>query len=356
MKQYFENMLEKIIFSTEQYSDVSSDCFTTTNITHYPEYLYKYRSCNKDFNFQMLEDEYLWADIPANFVDPSDSLVNLKLKSELPIIQKWLWEHLGELLYYSIPPKGMPPHKNGQTLKNYISAQGKFTDSVGRYNAQRAKSVMLLETKKFQPNQRKEIQKVYEKFESPEFETQMQKAIENTLTNVVNSLRNKNLVCSLTARKDNKKMWEEYADKYEGFVIEYNIAKATPQSDKCSLLSNIFPVTYYKRFPKVPLLPFIEQAFYKDLYGKSKNITPTLKCLYKQPLCKQYDYRAEEEWRILATKNKIPFPFLSAVYAGYKISDNNLNKLKAICINKSIALYKQSFNSFDGNMIFDKIV
>ena len=67
-------------------------------------------------------------------------------------------------------------------------------------------------------------------------------------------------------------MWEEYADKYAGFVIEYDLALATEQPNASSALARTFPVTYYKRLPKVPLLPFIERSFYKDLYGKDIDV------------------------------------------------------------------------------------
>ena len=85
VKQYFKDRINKMISSTE--TDIS---FTEDDLKHYPRYLYKYRDCKQDYNFQMIEEEYLWADIPASFYDPYDALVNLKLKSELPYIQKML--------------------------------------------------------------------------------------------------------------------------------------------------------------------------------------------------------------------------------------------------------------------------
>ena len=351
VNQYFENQLTALLTNTGHFSEIS-----TEKQMHYPAHLYKYRTCDNGFNFVMIEHEYLWADIPTNFSDPFDSLVNLQLTSELPKIQKWLFSHLGELLYYSIPPKGMPPHKNGQRLSNYIKAQEKFTDKSGRYNAQKAKTVMLLETKKLNPTQRQKTQKMFAKFASPAFESELGCAIKAHLENVVNSLRSENLVCCLTKRKDNLKMWEDYANKYSGFVIEYDIAKAIKNSDCAAVLASTFPVTYYKRLPKVPLLPFIQKSFEKELYCKDLDISEAERQLFKQLLIKKYDYRVEEEWRIISSVNRIPFPCISAIYTGQKIAENNLQKLIAICKKKNITLYRQKINSFRETVDFQIIV
>lgn len=351
MKQYFEKQLDEMVLSDVQARPYMG-CFSGESLKHYPTHLYKYRDCNKSHNFAMIEEGYLWADIPANFYDPFDSLVNHKLRSELPSIQKWLYQRLGEILYYCIPPKGMQAHKKGQTLQAYIQAQNKFTDSTGRYNAKKARKVMIVETKKMHPINQREIQRVYDKFESPEFEQKMQGSIRDIFMKVVNTLRERNLVCCLTRRKDNQKMWEEYADKYTGFVIEYDLSKAAEQDDATKVLARTFPVTYYKRLPKVPMLPFIERAFNRDLYGRETNVFDAAKKLHKQLLVKKEEYCSEEEWRILAVTQRIEFPLISAVYMGYKIADEHAQRLTEICAQKNIPLYKQEFNPFTGTMDF----
>lgn len=354
MKQYFDNQLNKMVEADVQ-SRPYTGSFSVESLKHYPEYLYKYRDCNKEHNFTMIEEGYLWADNPANFYDPFDSLVNHKLKSELSAIQKWLFQRLGEILYYSIPPKGMQPHKNGQSLQSYQEAQKRFMDSAGRYSAKKAQRIMIAETKKLPHNNQKRIQKVYNEFESPEFEKKMQDVIRETLSKVVNALREKNLVCCLTKRRDNQKMWEEYADKYAGFVIEYDLSLAMEQCNTTSVLVRTFPVKYHKRLPKVPMLPFIERVFYKELYGKDTDIFDATKKLYKQLLIKKEEYCSEEEWRILSATQRIEFPVVSAVYMGYKIADKHEMRLKKICAQKNIPLYKQKFNSFTGTMHFELV-
>lgn len=354
MKPYFEKQLDELVLANAQTRPQSGN-FSVENLKSYPAQLYKYRDCHKEHNFRMIEEGYLWADIPANFYDPFDSLVNLKLKSELPSIQKWLYQRLGEILYYSIPPKGMQMHKKGQSLRAYIEAQKKFMDSTGQYNAQKAKKIMLLEMKKLHPINRREVQKIYDKFESPEFEQKVQDSVKDGLTKVVYTLRERNLVCCLTRRKDNQKMWEEYADKYTGFVIEYDLAMVMEQPNVASILKRTFPVTYYERLPKVPLMPFIEQSFYKELYGKHMDVFDANKKLYKQMLVKKKEYSGEEEWRILSTTQRIEFPIISGVYMGNKIAEEHARRLREICTRKNISLYKQAFNPFTGKLDFELV-
>lgn len=354
MKQHFEKQLDEIVFADIQAQPYDSS-FSLENLKHYPSHLYKYRDCSKPHNFAMIAEGYLWADKPANFDDPFDSLVNHKLRSELPTIQKFIYQRLGEILYYCIPPKGMQPHKKGQSLQTYIDAQQKFMDATGRYSAQKARRIMVVETKKLHPVNQHEVQKVYDQFESPEFEERVHNSIRDTFMKVVNILREKNLVCCLTQRRDNRKMWEEYADKYAGFVIEYDLSMVAEQADTAKVLSHTFPVTYYKRLPKVPLLPFIERAFYRDLYGKDTDIFDATKKLFKQLLAKKNEYHSEEEWRILSSQQRIEFPLISAVYMGYKIADEHAQHLRKICEEKSIPLYRQKFNPLTGTMCFELV-
>lgn len=354
MKEFFEKQLDAILSGDESTLAYPS-AVLEEKLKAFPPHLFKYRDCKKEYNFAMIEDEYLWADIPANFYDPYDSLVNLKLRSELPNIQKWLYSHLGEIIYYCIPPKGMQPHKWGQTLQVYVDAQQRFSDATGRYSAKKARKIMVAETRKLNPINQREIQKVYDSFESAEFEQKMQEAVQNILLKIVNALRDKNLVCCLTQRKDNQKMWEEYADKYAGFVIEYDLSAALQKSDVEKVLARTFPVSYYKRMPTVPLLPFIEQSFYRDLYNRNVDVLDASKKLLKQLLIKKYEYSNEEEWRILSSEQKILFPAISAIYMGYKINDADASRLLQICGRKKIPIYKQQFNPFTATMEFIQI-
>ncbi len=352
MKPFFEKRAFNIATGRAEMNSV----LAVSDLKNYPRYVYKYRDCDKEYNFEMIEEGYLWADTPESFVDPIDSIVNLKLKSELPEIQKWIYNHLGELLYFCIPPKGMQPQKHGQTLQNHIDAQERFADESGRYNAKKAKLLMLKETKKLHPNQQRALQRVYDRFESPEFDEQVTTTIEKTLKNVTNCLRKSHLVSCVTARKDNRKMWEEYANRYTGFVIEYDLSRAIECREASLAIGAMFPVQYYKRMPRVPLMPFIQKAFYKELYEKDIAIDTSSNALFRQLLIKRHDYRTEEEWRIIATENRVYCPIISAVYAGNRISSEDMDRLRDICAKQGIPLFKQEFSLYNGDIQFKAVL
>ena len=80
-------------------NDVAKDLLLNESLKILPAKLYKYRACNL-FGFEALEQDYLWADNPASFLDPMDSIVRHRLRYELADIRKWLEAHIGEIMYY----------------------------------------------------------------------------------------------------------------------------------------------------------------------------------------------------------------------------------------------------------------
>ena len=318
-------------------------------LDHIPSKLYKYRACNH-YGFDMLENGYIWADLPESFLDPIDAKVKLRLKRELPDIERWLNLHIGELIYYMLPPKGMLNQKGNQKLGDYIEAQAYFTDENGRLDAKLVKRQMLVEMKRLPKEQKEAYEKLLLYFESEEFERVVIKYATDVMNSIVNVFRSSKIIASLSSRNDNATMWENYADKYTGFCVEYAVPSCEHISETHrKTLLNLFQVKYYKRIPGVNILPFVRHNFHKSLYGKEIDISDSVAQLYRQLIYKRYEYNFEEEWRIVLDEReprKVDFPFASAVYAGFRISDDNLLKLQEICTGKGIPLYKQTMNSY----------
>lgn len=329
---------------------------TPVELTQYPHFLYKYRDFNNKFYRDIIENQYLWADIPQSYYDPADSIVHLRLLSELPEIKKWLFNHKGELVYFCIPPKGMAKSKKGQTLKAYKDAQRHFLDANGTYNAKRARKIMLIETKKLPKDMQHQIKKAYEHMGSAEFEKKMEDVICSVINKVSNTLRDNILICCLTERNDNYKMWEGYSDNYTGFVIEFDLRKSINNADVLSTIARMFPLKYYKRFPKISWLPFLQEEFYRVFYGENINIDQEKRKLYKQLFMKRIEYKGEEEWRIIAKSNRMPLPIVSALYMGYRIREEHEKELIELCYNQKLSLYKQQKNPATGELYFKQIL
>ena len=106
-------------------NDVAKNLLLNENLRILPAKLYKYRACNQ-FGFEALEQDYLWADNPAAFLDPMDSIVRHRLRYELADIRKWLETHIGEIMYYYIEPVGMNKKKGELELDYFLNVQKKL--------------------------------------------------------------------------------------------------------------------------------------------------------------------------------------------------------------------------------------
>lgn len=355
MKKYFDNMLDKLTKSYVDKTPMSADDFTVESLKHYPKCLYRYRSCT-DYNFDAIRNDYLWASAPSDFYDPCDSVVNLKLKSELSDVHRFMNLHMAEFIYNSIPPKGMKARKKGLKLEDFIKFQNEFVSADGVYDGVKLKNYLTAQLNGLGERDKYIISGMLDFPNKPEFKNRFESHFNELLFDIINTLRYTTYICCLTERNDNRKMWEEYGDKYQGFVAEYETSLIMYHPKLAGSFMHLFPVSYYKRMPRVPTLPFLEYAFYKEIYGREIDVFDANKKLYKQLFVKHYDYHSEEEWRIVSNSNIIHFPILSAIYAGFLVSDENLEILKDICREKNIPLYKQHLNNTGNKFYFDKIL
>lgn len=346
LKQYFENMLKTML----KKNSTSEDVFSAFNASYYPKCLFKYRSCNSKHSFDILENDYLWADSPENFHDPFDSVVNADYEKQLFSIEKAFMTHIIEITYHLLPED----KKRELSLEDFRKSGNDFLDESGEYRRSFAKKYLSEREKRMSIEERAEWDKIQEYICSSDIIKSGAEAIKVLLKEINNYLRKSVFVCCLSQNGENMKMWEDYADKYSGFVIEYSLENSDDTLLKTSLCRT-FPVKYYKRIPKFDISEIVEYYIQKKIYGKSMDILNTVTELYRQLLYKKFEYASEEEWRIIVSNKesqRIEFPFASAVYGGYKISDENLNKLKEICKKKDIPLYKQELDSIGGRFVY----
>ena len=338
-------------------NDVAKDLLLNENLRILPAKLYKYRACNQ-FGFEALEQDYLWADNPASFLDPMDSIVRHRLRYELAGIRKWLETHIGEIIYYYIEPVGMKKKKGDLELDYFLNVQKNFLDENGEYKSSLAKKAMALEINKLSIENKNKLNAALSKMEEKEFKEEFEKRISALISEFINEFKESVIVACLTEDKNNFKMWEDYADKYAGFCVEYTINQSAIDDEVKDVIINLFKIKYYKRIPGVNMLPFIEWSFKNEIYGINDEPVEEYKKLIKQLIYKRFEYNGEREWRIILdeeTPCKVPFPFITAVYAGYKMNANNLKKLKAICKKKKIPLFLQSINNITNSIEYERI-
>lgn len=352
MEGYFETQLlaTAIKIAKAHVSESISNIYAS----QYPEFLYKYREC-KDNSFSLISDGYLWAANPKDFYDPTDSLVALSSDTEICKIEKWLNDHIGEVVYYLMPPKGMAKEKNGYTLSSCIQEQKILESELRDVSKDNLNDYFDFKLSKLSVKERDAASAALSMIRSAEFEKRLVAAIEQPVLATANTLRDSIYITSLTERKDNFKMWETYGGIYTGFVIEYDVFASIKDPILARTIQSTFPITYQNKRPPVITLDLLQSYYAHALYGVDfSNIAFNTSMLH-HALYKREEYREEKEWRVISSQNKISAPVISKVYAGYKISLENERRLQEICAAKNIPLFKQEINKITGKMTFKKI-
>ena len=111
----------------------------------------------------------------------------------------------------------------------------------------------------------------------------------------------------------------------------------------------MFPMSYRKKKPYFNMVPLMDGAFREFIYkDDSWKRDPELDAdLNMQLLYKNSDYDYEHEWRFSIKadcSNKQRFPFVSAIYAGKDIAQQDLNQLLNIARKLGVSVYKQEIN------------
>lgn len=361
MEGCFQRVLKELAICSIRKEHINPELLTKELYEKYPKHLFKYkgfRGQGKQYTFEMLEKEYLWADLPSNFDDSSDSRIAVPDDSREQLI-RWYNSHLAEIWFYSLKPVGMKGKKYGHTLQDYLDVQAKFIDEKGVVKKQKcieAFSNMLVSMPK---KEVLELRRLVKGNMIPDVPRLLAQEWESKSVEMVNSFRNDSHIACVTKDYKNRKMWEDYADKYKGIVIEFCLPRYEELSDEQKrMFLHLFPVSYRnpKRIPRISLMPLFEWEFQRKFWNREIELGDFLAKLYEQVLYKEKDYSFEKEWRFVdcSNENKIPFPFVKRVYAGYKISKQNLQKLKRTCKQKGFELYLQKEDVTRRELIYVK--
>ena len=349
MNQYFANTFSKMVAAFEVKTAYRNE-HLAADIGNYPKQLYKYKAGNDEHDYEMIEEAYLWASLPTGFDDPTDSFVNINLEpgDKDKVVDLLLDNHHAALSHAIVSGKISENTFPQLTQAQLISYKKAISTQNQRYSVTKNRSYI-------HKLQDRRIAKVEKQIHSPEFKKAMAEKIQDALENMSQVFRKQTKICCLTTRKDNQKLWEDFAAKYSGFVIEYDPKKCLGNSEAETALSNMFQVAYRRHLPTVSLFSIIEFSFLKTVCGLSPDATELMENIYRQLFYKKKEYAGEEEWRIISFQNKIEFPAISAVYMGCNIAPANEKLLKEICFEREIPLYKQRFAKYSTRMFFDPI-
>lgn len=158
------------------------------------------------------------------------------------------------------------------------------------------------------------------------------------------------LIYCLTEEYDNPSLWENYSDNYQGFCIEYSFENyQNAPFDVYKNLIYLMPMSYCKEKPYFDMAPILDKGMRQSVFKEEglEDDPDMIAQLNMQMIYKDIHYEYEKEWRFSIkneNNNKQCFPFVSAIYAGKDISDDNLKTLFDISNKLSVPLFRQEIN------------
>ena len=178
------------------------------------------------------------------------------------------------------------------------------------------------------------------------------------LKNLSTSPRRTLAVTSFSAKKDNRNMWENYAGNYSGFCVEYDFSKAPAEGyiKYAWDVLNLLPVTYYGKRPIFDPTAFLREKVQADL--KRSDISfgdDFLEQYFRAITAKGYDYRAENEWRMIVSDSyagEYSFPYISKLIVGKDISKENELIMQEVAAELSVPMLKQTLSENENTYIY----
>lgn len=313
--------------------------------------LYKFRSCEEK-NLDALREKCIWM-APANqFADVFDSVIDVGLTEEAA---KWIAGHTCQIGYalgkwfsdQTGCPMDLKPKEVEEFLNHCLDGEGILDLEKALAYAQETGDTAAIVSMSDALNRFAALRLDLEKNAA-----RWSREIAEHMDVMRNSVRNSVVTYCMTERMDNHSLWENYADQYRGFCVEYDFTDFdTKPYEHYENLVSLFPMSYVEERPPYDILPLLQgglQEFFDGNEGWKKdpkmNAALNLHLLYKKD-----DYRYEREWRFSrkgTVGRKCYFPFVSAIYAGKDISRDHLYKLLEIGRHLAVPVYRQEVDMF----------
>ena len=324
--------------------------------------LYKFRECHSN-NFDALEKQSLWLSKACNFDDIMDTIIpfNVSSLSDETLMQLFKLFNAAEYAnaykkYNGKDTTAISPDIIRKLIEKCYDENfqliPKKADNFLRKNKQLTTQENLLQLHQINKN-------ISRRGTGKECIEWYKKDAEIGCEESLSKIRNITYVCSLTETKDSPAMWENYAGKYSGYCIEFDFSNGLRtdylrNSSIFQALLLLLPVIYTEDRPPFNTARFLRMQ-YEDEFETTKNAFDQMdevleSCsFYEQMIIKHPSYAYEKEWRIVFsdyTPQLLKFPFMSAIYLGKDIGDNEKSKLIEIAKKINISVYQQKAGTY----------
>ena len=356
--EYQETLLKRLI--EFEASGQQNDEFVISEIKERIKYipnnkLYKFRKITNQ-NLKALANNEIWLPCASSFPDDLDLIVNIDIYQDadavIDLLRIITYEKSKDFFVTQFPmidKMGFPSIEEISNFSDeYISdncvfdAQKIYNFFKERYNL--SESDLTLQ-------QVEMVLNFYtEKCNEKEYWHEIVERLERDFGELQYALRKSKAVYCMSEKLNNPKQWEDYAEMYSGFAIEYSFDKEDQILLENNYLISLFPVIYIENKPRLELSSLVEHV--KSGLPSSTNHPEGLNIetkIHMQMFYKDIDYKPEYEWRFLKKCENdegslMKFPFVSAIYVGKNIRPRNLSRLKNIAKKLDVPIYKQRLN------------
>ena len=377
-KKYVEDYFEYLISHREQLKndEIALRGFLSKHFDMLPEgKLYKYRACNKN-NLAVLRKGQIYVPYAKEFSDEFDSLLKLDIAKNKTSYIKWIRQRVPKIAYVIVKAackeKGIEFNVKLDLfyeLSNYYDKNGLFQaakfrrdfDKVIPYCVEKREDLDKEKLTEYLKEMQKLMQESFKEFDVSHFE----ESLNATWCLLREGFRERLLIYCLTYDKDNRKMWEDYADNRKGFCIEYDFSNLGKYSfEDLKKLLYLVPVYYAKNQPYFNVQKLFDYVLDKGIDPKADlGLADIEKSLYSILPYKHTDFACEKEWRLFidniksnVQSNIFDFPFISAIYMGHDVKSEDEKRLKTIANNLKIKLYKQEIDEIENEYFFEQII
>lgn len=293
-----------------------------------PSLLYKYRPFD-EFTFDMLENEYLYLCPAEKEDDETECMTTVDLERLVDLETNNLKrECVNQIIELIRPYSSEETYENA---KNKIFA-------ITRKNGTVPANFMLdlsLELQKMAPEYKEIIVQLVnwivgipEMLDKPEISSQLE-----PLFLTAYNARKETGICSLAESKDIDYMWENYANGYSGYCIEYDLSEY-------ELAKNVLPVIYQDDRETNIIMQLVGSFIGQMITGFSNGqIQADSSHFIRLFLTKYKKWEYQKEWRFIGYANDKPkSPKVKCIYLGKSISKENEKAITEFALNHNIEI------------------
>ncbi|MDE5630490.1 MAG: DUF2971 domain-containing protein, partial [Bacilli bacterium] len=291
-----------------------------------PRFLYKYRPFD-DFTYDMLDNNYIYLCPAEKLDDPSECKVDFSFQDFYDLKTNQLTFKGVDMILGFIKP--YTSEDNFQQVRNIV-ARILMPQGVDRRH-------FLLEVssdiQELVPNLDISplinwLAYIPERINDPKIRY---KFIE--LFSLAQDARKEMGICSLSELLNSEEMWQNYADDSKGYCIEYDMQDYEE-------LYALFPVVYQDNRETNIVTNILSSFISEIIYGMSHGQIVSDKSQFiRLFLTKDLIWSYQKEWRLIGdAKQKLPSPFIHAIYMGKNMLKANKQQMKEYCKRHNIII------------------